>query len=157
MPSIGYREIQQKDIPAVAAIRAAGWGTAEYWVNRITAYLTAASNPQEALETRIILVACDRNDEIIGFIAGHLTHRFDCDGELQWINVLPEYQRKGIATQLLLRLAKWFVGHQAFKVCVNVNADSPGAEEFYKRHQAETMNKYWMIWPDICILTDTER
>jgi hypothetical protein len=27
---------------------------------------------------------------IVGFIAGHLTRRYGCDGELEWINVSPQ-------------------------------------------------------------------
>jgi GNAT superfamily N-acetyltransferase len=37
----------------------------------------------------------------VGYVAGHLTRRYECDGELQWIDVRPEHRRIGFATQLM--------------------------------------------------------
>ena len=33
----------------------------------------------------------------VAFAAGHLTSRYACDGELQWINVIPESRGIGVA------------------------------------------------------------
>ncbi|MGH7752666.1 MAG: GNAT family N-acetyltransferase [Gemmatimonadales bacterium] len=37
-------------------------------------------------------------DRPIGYVAGHLTRRFDCEGELQWIYVVPDRRRSGVAS-----------------------------------------------------------
>jgi hypothetical protein len=41
MGIVGYREVEQSDIPAMAQIRAAEWGTEEYWTTRIAGYMGA--------------------------------------------------------------------------------------------------------------------
>jgi hypothetical protein len=95
MSSISYREAMQPDIPFLAKLRAVNSGTEESWTIRITGYLNGTVNPQKALPPRIIYVASDKN-RIIGFIAGHLTRRYECDGELEWIDVDVEYRRSGV-------------------------------------------------------------
>lgn len=78
------RRAEQTDIVAMAAIRAAEWETQEYWERRIAGYLAGAVNPRHALGARAAFVALD-GDEITGFVAGHLTHRFECTGRGAWI------------------------------------------------------------------------
>src|SRR4051812_8003805 len=95
-----FREANMDDVPVLAMIRAMGWGTVDYWEQRISGYLNCELYPQQALNPRIIYLAYE-NDEPVGLIAGHFTRRFECDGELEWIDVIPAYQRKGIASGLL--------------------------------------------------------
>jgi GNAT superfamily N-acetyltransferase len=105
-------------------------------------------HPREALSARVIYVAVE-DDAIVGFIAGHLTRRFDCQGELQWIDVVRERRRNGIASELLRLLREWFVQQKALRVCVD-----PGnaiARQFYARHGAVALNRHWMVWEDLGI------
>lgn len=106
MATIQYREAQHGDIAAMAEIRAGDWGTQEQWSKTIRQYIDCEHHPREAWLLRACFV-CVTGDQIVGLIAGHLTRRFDCDGELQWISVRPEYRKRGIAAQLLKRLAAW--------------------------------------------------
>ena len=53
----------------------------------MTAYFDGLHHPQHALLPRVIYVAC-QDDALIGYIAGHLTRRFACDGELEWLYVI---------------------------------------------------------------------
>jgi hypothetical protein len=46
---------------------------------------------------RAVFVATENEELVIGFVAGHLTKSFDCDAELQWINVIAEKRGQGIA------------------------------------------------------------
>lgn len=139
---IHYREVTPDDIAELAKIRAAEWESEEYWIRRISGYLNCELHPQHALLPRIIYVATDA-DKIVGFIAGHLSRRFECDGELEWINVIHNYRRRGIAEGLLKQLASWFIKNHAFKICVN------GSGPFYSNHGAKELNTHWMIWDDI--------
>ena len=148
MPDFQYREATVDDLPAMARIRAEDWETEEYWMNRISGYLTGDHNPQQALGPRIIYVALD-GEVIAGFIAGHLTQRYACSGELEWINVIESYKRKGIASNLFRLLASWFIFHKAYRVCVDVDPTNLNARKFYKRHSATELNKYWLVWDDI--------
>jgi ribosomal protein S18 acetylase RimI-like enzyme len=141
------------DISGMARLRAEQWGagTELYWVNRISGYLRGEANPQQSLPTRIIMVASN-DEEVVGFIAGHLTRRFGCAGELEWINVGLEYRGHGISSKLLQLLAAWFVSEKALYICVDCAPDNVIGQKFYKRHGAEKLNEHWLIWKDISVL-----
>lgn len=143
---ISYREATIDDIPSLARLRTLTRGTAEGWAPYIAGYMDGINNPQKALAPRVVYVAAD-SDKVIGWIAGHLTKRLGCDGELQWIDVDTEYRRKGIASEMVRVLAKWFAGQNAKKICVD-----PGNEDsrkFYAANRAESLNQHWMYWQDI--------
>ena len=143
-----YRQARHSDIPAMAQIRAGDWGTEEYWKERILQYLTNQLHPREALLPRAAYVCIER-ERVIGLIAGHLTRRFSCDGELEWISVTPECRSRGIASQLLRLLADWFVAHEARRVCVDVEPFNNAARRFYAGQGAEDLKPHWMVWKDI--------
>ncbi|WP_343673887.1 GNAT family N-acetyltransferase [Chitinophaga sp.] len=141
------------DIPGMAWLRAEQWGegTEDFWAERISGYIRGDVNPQQSLATRIMYVAT-KDEEVVGFIAGHLTQRFGCDGELQWINVGREYRGLGISSKLLHQLAAWFISQKALYICVNCAPDNTIGQKFYKRHGAESLNEHWLIWKDISVL-----
>jgi len=146
---IVYRIATLADIPSLARLRAEGWGEAEYWIPRITGYMKCEHHPQKALMQRVVYVAIE-NDKIIGFIAGHLTKRLECEGELEWIDVTSTYRRKGIAGELVRILTAWFIEQKAKKICVDPgNGD---ARKFYATLGAENLNAHWMYWKDITVL-----
>ncbi len=151
-----YRKARHSDIPTMAEIRAADWGTEEYWRKRIFHYLTHKLHPRDALRPRASFV-CVQHRRIVGLIAGHLTHRYGCEGELEWISVRPECRGRGIASELLCRLAKWFVAHHAHRVCVDVEPSNQTARRLYARHGAEDLKPHWMVWKDIRSVFEGER
>lgn len=150
-----YREARDDDIDQLASIRAREWGDQQYWRDRIRGYASGALNPQQALAPRVVYVAVD-NSQITGFIAGHLTRRFDCDGELEWLNVVPEKRRGGVARELLLVLASWFAEKGAKRVCVDADPENPTARAFYRKNGAEDLNPHWLVWSDITELLNVE-
>jgi len=155
MMDLKFREAKKSDIPILAAIRAAEWETEEYWIRRIAGYRNKLLNPQMARSSRIIYVATDA-DRIIGFIAGHLTKRLDCEGELQWINIIPAYRKKGIAAELIRLLAAWFVRKKALKICIDPGDQS--SRLYYIKKGAENLNEHWLYWKDVrVVLDDHER
>jgi len=143
-----YRPATLLDVAAIAQLRPQPWSNAPDWDYRLAAYLSGEHNPRHALKTRVMIVA-EQEGEIIGFIAGHLTRRFHCDGELQWINVSESQRRQGIATQMLRELADWFASHNAHRICVDVQPRNAEARAFYTRHGAEPLNDHWMVFPNI--------
>ena len=147
--SIHYREMITGDIPAIAKLRAAEWGDYAYWLSRITKYHLGGQNPQYALKPRVMFVACIGKN-IVGFIAGHLTTRLNCEGELEWINVRNEYRSRGVASQLVKLLMKWFAEQHAFMICVDPGNE--GSRIFYKKIGAENLNEHWMYWKDIRVV-----
>ena len=148
MVRVLYRRAETADLLGMARIRALEWGEPEYWQCRIVNYLYGEQNPREALASRIAYVAVEEN-AVIGFIAGHLTRRYSCGGELQWINVIPEKRGSGVASELLRLLAGWFAEQGALKICVDVEPSNTVARAFYMRHGAEELNPHWMVWNDI--------
>jgi len=149
---VQYREATVADIPDIERSRHAD-PTAGRADPRMTAYLERRHHPHLALPSRVAYVAVD-DDAVAGYIAGHLTRRFECDGEVQYLFVAPQYRRTGVASALLRLVARWFVEQRASRVCVNVNVDSPPALPFYLRHGATPLNRYWLIWSDIGTLVD---
>lgn len=148
---IQYRLATESDIASFARLRTLLRGTVEGWVPYIKGYMDGTTNPQKALAPRIVYVATE-NDQVIGWIAGHLTRRLGCDGELQWIDVDIEYRRRGIGSELLQALAGWFAGQNAKKVCVNPGND--GSRRFYAANGAANLNDHWMYWDDISLLLE---
>jgi GNAT superfamily N-acetyltransferase len=109
-------------------------------------YLAGEHHPQQALLPRVMWMAAERESPV-GYAAGHLTRRFGCDGELQWIYVVPEHRRSQIASTLLRLMTEWFLEHGARRICVDVGDDA--ARPFYRRHGAVDLNRHWMVWNDI--------
>jgi GNAT superfamily N-acetyltransferase len=151
-----YRIARQPDVPAMARIRAADSQTEEAWTARISAYLAGEHHPQHALLPRVSYLALD-DDAVVGYIAGHLSRRYGCAGELQWINVVPEQRGTGVAGELLRLLAKWFVKQKAFCICINVAPGNIAARTFYAKHGAEKLHEQWLVWNDIRTALNNER
>lgn len=149
--TVHYRQAQKSDIPAMARIRAAEWESEAFWSNRIKGYMSGEHHPQQALKPRVIYVALD-GDSVVGFIAGHLSRRYACDGELQWINVIPEFRGSEVATELLRHLAGWFGEQNASRICVDVDPANIAARQFYIRNGAENLNEHWLVWSDISVV-----
>ena len=148
MASVLYRPADRSDIPGMAQIRAANWEQEDYWRNRIARYMDCEHHPQQALMPRVVYVAMEGNS-LVGFVAGHLTRRYGCDGELEWINVVPASRGSGVASKLLELLARWFAEQKACSICVNVEPGNRTARRFYTRHGAENLNEYWLVWHNI--------
>jgi GNAT superfamily N-acetyltransferase len=145
---IFYREAMLADVPGMAHVRAHDWGTEEYWQERMRLYLTAELHPREALAARIAYVCVD-GDRVAGLIAGHLSRRLGCDGELEWVSVRPEYRGQKIASRLFRVLAEWFRTQGAIRICVDVEPANRVARAFYASHGAEDLKPHWMVWKDI--------
>ena len=127
--------------------------------SRMAAYFDGLHHPRHALVPRRgYLVAVDQR--IVGYIAGHLTTRHDCAGEVQYLFVDPAFRRRGLATQLLRLMVFWFLEHGARRVCVCLDADSPSARPFYESTGAAELSerrRLWYVWQDIGIVHSSPR
>ena len=154
MSTVQFRQADKTDIPAMARIRieGEGGGASE---ERMARYLDGEHHPQQALRPRVAYVALD-GEALLGYIAGHLTRRYGCDGELQWIYVVPEYRGSGVASELLCLLARWFVTQSASRVCVDHDPANRVARRFYTRHGAAHLNEHWLAWTDIKVALEVD-
>jgi len=114
---------------------------------RMAAYLEGRHHPRYALAPRVMYVALQR-DVVVGYIAGHLTRRFDCDGELQYLFVAYEHRRQGVASRLLESLRGWFRDRGASRVCVDVEPGNAVARAFYTHHGARPLNRGWLVFSE---------
>lgn len=146
--SVRCREARAADVGAMARLRAASRESEAYWRERIPAYLAGRLDPQQALALRVAFVA-EEDGEIVGLAAGHLSRRFGCDGELEWLDVAASRRGEGVSAALLVRLAAWFVEHGAARVCTDVDPGNAGARSFYAWHGALELRPHWMVWEDI--------
>jgi GNAT superfamily N-acetyltransferase len=146
MANITYERLTAADVLAIAALRGvdeSGGASAD----RMARYLEGTHHPQFARRQRAMWGARTSQGALAGYVAGHLTSRFGCQGELQWIYVTPAHRRLGVATGLLGVIARWFDGQQVCRVCVDVGNDA--ARAFYARRGAVPLRSHWMVWPDI--------
>ncbi|MBV9763476.1 MAG: GNAT family N-acetyltransferase [Acidobacteriaceae bacterium] len=131
----------------MAKIRAQTAGTESFWADRIDRYLRGEHSPQQALQDRAAFVAVDEA-KVVGFVAGHRTRRFNCDGELQWIDVLREKRGRGIGQRLIAQMGTWFVSENMKRICVNVASDNVLTRKLYTKCGAQPLSEHWMIWND---------
>jgi len=146
-----FRPATVADVPVMTAARLTdAEGPAD---PRMAAYLAGTHHPSGALAPRTAFLGA-RGGTVIGYIAGHLTRRHGCEGEVQYLYVAPPDRRQKVGTGLLLRLAAWFAEQSAFRVCVNVNPDSPAARPFYAHHGATDLQPLWLVWSDVRMIGD---
>ena len=143
MPRAHYRKADLGDVSRLVGLPEPGEAGGD---PRMLQYLAGEHHPQLALLPRVLWMA-EQAGEPVGYTAGHLTERFGCDGELQWIYVVRAHRRAGVASELLRLLAGWFVEQGARRICVDVGDDE--ARPFYQHHGAVELNRHWMVWNDI--------
>ncbi|MBB5394259.1 N-acetyltransferase [Mucilaginibacter sp. AK015] len=148
LADIKIRTADVNDLSALSAFRGNTADDQYFWLQRIGGYLNATYHPQQALPKRVIF-ASEYKDSLIGWIAGHLTRRYDCQGELQWLDVQPEFRFAGVASALLTQLMLWFQQNGAARICVNCAPDNNAALAFYRKNGAQQLNDHWLVWPDI--------
>jgi GNAT superfamily N-acetyltransferase len=142
---VEIRPADEAEIPAMAGLRASESHTEAFWLDRITRYLRGEHLPQQALPERTVFVAVAEG-QVVGFVAGHRTRRFGCDGELQWINVAADARGQRIAGRLLVAQLDWFRERKMLRICVNVAPENEPARKLYTTHGAIAMNPHWMLW-----------
>lgn len=138
MSEIHYRRAAPADVPALALLPSQG-EPGDAADGRMLPYLLGEHHPQQALGPRVMFAALD-GDSPVGYIAGHLTRRFDGQGELQYFYVLPSHRGGKVAAGLLRQLARWFVEQGAHRVWVDVGSER--AHRFYTRHGATELRKH---------------
>ena len=151
MPVV-LRIAEEGDIADMASLRASESQDEFVWSDRIAGYLSGEHSPEHALQSRVIFVAVD--GEVVGFVAGHLTRRFGCQGELQWIHIAVGHRGSGVARALITRMGVWFVEQEAKRICVNVDFRNILARRLYSSCGAQILDKGWMVWEDSRFMGD---
>ena len=154
------RNAVDSDLAAIARVQARTMVASDFYATaldeeaeyqrlypRIVGYLAGSYSPSYALAERTVFVAVHEK-QIIGFIAGHRSRRRGCTAELQWMFVLPPWQRQGIGARLLESLRAWFSAHSSTRVIVDAAPGNP-YRSFYLKYGAIPLDEYWLYWEDI--------
>jgi GNAT superfamily N-acetyltransferase len=125
-------------------------------------YLRGEHHPQKALGPRVMFLAeapasaegvgspaANPQPHPIGYIGGHRTERYGCDGELQYLYVSPAARRGGVASEMLRRMAEWFEAQGAARICVDVEPGNARPRAFYRKHGAVDLNPHWLVWEEL--------
>lgn len=112
---------------------------------RVSGYFAGTYRPRFMLEDRAVFVALV-DAQIVGFIAGHRTTRMGHDGELEWMFVLPQWQRQGVGNLLFDALQPWFSSQGIHNVIVDAPPSNP-CRAFYIKRGAVALDSYWLHWP----------
>lgn len=107
-------------------------------------------SPKSSKPERVILKAVI-DSHIAGYIAGHLTNRYEMDAEIQSFYILINYQRNGIGKSLLMKFVEWLNGHQAKRLCVGI-AKGNKYQAFYLKFGGKHLNEHWIYWDDLNVL-----
>jgi GNAT superfamily N-acetyltransferase len=105
-------------------------------------------SPQTSKPERKILKAVDEENKIVGYIAAHLTTRFNIHAEIQSFYILKEKQQQGVGTLLLKEIIQWLISLNAKTLCVGIKPENK-YKAFYLKHGGQYLNEHWIIWKDI--------
>ena len=145
MLRLEIRAIGLGEVPMIARLPQPGEAGADS-PERMERYLRGEHHPHLALGPRQMWVAWEGRNPV-GYVSGHLTERYACDGELQKIYVVSRYRRQGVASRLARQLADWFAEQGARRICVNVGDEM--ARPFYVAAGAIALHPHWMVWEDM--------
>lgn len=154
------REAVDSDLDAIARVQARTMVACEHYGSaheeeseyrrlhpRIAGYFAGTYHPGCSLPERTMWVAA-HDGQVVGFIAGHRSTRMGCDAELQWMFVLPQWQRKGVGASLLQPLREWSIANRSTKVIIDAPPENP-CRAFYLKHGAIPLDEYWLYWENI--------
>lgn len=148
LPTIRFRPADLADVPGLVGLPRPGEAGGD---PRMLQYLAGEHHPRHALPPRVMWMA-EEDAGPVGYAAGHLTRRFRCDGELQWIYVVRRCRRAGVGAELLRRVALWFLDQGASRICVDVGDEE--ARSFYRRLGATELRPHWMVWEHVGDVVD---
>ncbi len=104
-------------------------------------------SPQTSKPERLILKAINNDNKVIGYLAGHLTTRYNLDAEIQSFYVLLQEQKQNVGTKLLTEFVKWLLDLNAGNLCVGFKPENK-YKAFYLKFGGQYLNEHWIYWQD---------
>ncbi len=104
-------------------------------------------SPQTSKSARVVLKMVNNDGKIIGYLAGHLTTRYELDAEIQSFYILKEMQNQNIGTNLLTEFVKWVIKMNAKSLCVGIKPENR-YKAFYLKYGGQFLNEHWIYWDD---------
>jgi len=128
------RKAEQKDLPQMVQIESLCFPEETAFPPGMFAYL---------IRYAVALVACEPEDQILGFIIGYTSGNA---GAVYTLDVHTSYRRKGIGIRLLLALEKKLAEMGARAIRLEAALDKPGALELYRKagyRERELIRNYY--------------
>lgn len=104
--------------------------------NSLQHLLTAKLNPR-----RIILVYSEKGIGFIGVILGVVA--LDGIGTVNWLYILPEYRKKGIARKMLSKVEKEFIQKGCHKLIVTTEISGSFYRKIGYKKEGLLKNHWW--------------
>ena len=128
--SIAFREATVEDADAIADQIVASRdkvrdydGGPEGTADRFRGYIAGTHHPRFAKPPRKVWLAL-LDGRVVGHVACHLTTKQGFEAELQSIFVRPEFQRRGLGTELLRMAVDWLRTQGARSMMVGFHSDN---------------------------------
>ena len=128
------RKAEQKDLPQMVQIESLCFPEETAFPPGMFAYL---------IRYAVALVACEPEDQILGFIIGYTSGNA---GAVYTLDVHTSYRRKGIGMRLLLALEKKLAELGAKAIRLEAALEKPGALELYRKagyRERELIRNYY--------------
>jgi ribosomal protein S18 acetylase RimI-like enzyme len=110
-------------------------------------------SPQTSKPERLVLKAVNNDSKVIGYLAGHITIRYNLHAEIQSFYVLRQMQKQQTGTNLLTEFVKWLINMNAKSLCVGIRPENK-YKAFYVKHGGQYLNEYWIYWENVTQLLE---
>ncbi|MEQ8954522.1 MAG: GNAT family N-acetyltransferase [Gammaproteobacteria bacterium] len=125
------RAARRDDLPALPAIElAAATLLLEYAPQLDLSYITPADEFVEAMEAGLLWVA-EADDRPVGF--GLVEMLDGGQPHFEELDVLPQYQRRGIGSELIREICRWFMSSSYRELTLTTFRHVPWNAAFYAR------------------------
>ena len=142
MTDFTIREASTADVPALARLHVATWNATYPHVSRPPTYELRERQWREAFAAGeanwFCLVVEGADGRLIGFAKGTPSGHPEFGGELSKIYLLGEYQRRGLGTRLLARVARRFLERGVPSMVLFAEPTNPSCA-FYEALGAERL------------------
>jgi ribosomal-protein-alanine N-acetyltransferase len=123
---ISFREAIPLDLPVLASMEKALFADAPWSMGQFKEEFKGVP------KTRYFLVATDEQDQIVGY-AAVLVVAPGVEADVLTVAVLPDFTRRGIASQFMSELEKWSLSKQAPAMMLEVGVNNVSAIALYEK------------------------
>ena len=123
---ISFREAISLDLPVLVSMERLLFADAPWSMGQFKEEFKGVP------KTRYFLVATDEQDQIVGY-AAVLVVAQGGEAEVLAVAVLPDFTRRGIASQFMSELEKWSLSKQAPAMMLEVGVNNVSAIALYEK------------------------
>ena len=123
---ISYRAAMQLDLPVLASMERVLFADSPWSMGQFKEEFKGVPN------SRFFMVATNEQDQIVGY-AAVLVVAPGVEADVLTVAVLPDFTRRGIASQFMSELEKWSLSKQAPAMMLEVGVNNVSAIALYEK------------------------